>query len=376
MNDMNLSPVGMDQLSVPPVSASHLGLPTSPTHNPISTPGMPVAIPSLGPSLGPLPSALSLMLPMGPLGDRGVMCGLPERNYTLPPPPYPHLESSYFRHILPGILSYLADRPPPQYIHPSSLNMDGTLSVSNNNPSGLDPYSGPGGPLEQGLVTLDTRQVGGQADLHQGGTHEVQLDATGLTMESRVSSPMSPDGMEEDLATMEGVVVAETQQQLGTRPQPHEGLAGVNSSGCVMPLHGAGLELPVVMEQEHMGGRVGTSTTGAGGPRTLGEVLNSTGELNSGVVSVVLTGAMPPQAQLEPVSLHGPSGMGLEPVNVLPITAEVSLGPDNSLVLVNSTLQLEDSTSNKENMATAFNICKICLPILSIGMCFSPISCV
>lgn len=63
---------------------------------------MPVAIPSLGPSLGPLPSALSLMLPMSHLGDRGVMCGLPERNYTLPPPPYPHLESSYFRHILPG----------------------------------------------------------------------------------------------------------------------------------------------------------------------------------------------------------------------------------------------------------------------------------
>lgn len=41
------------------------------------------------------------MLPMG-IGDRGVMCGIPERNYTLPPPPYPHLESSYFRHILPG----------------------------------------------------------------------------------------------------------------------------------------------------------------------------------------------------------------------------------------------------------------------------------
>lgn len=39
MNDMNLSPVGMDQLSVPSVSASHLGLPTSPTHNPITTPG-------------------------------------------------------------------------------------------------------------------------------------------------------------------------------------------------------------------------------------------------------------------------------------------------------------------------------------------------
>ncbi|XP_051976498.1 PR domain zinc finger protein 4-like [Xyrauchen texanus] len=361
MNDMNLSPVGMEQLSVTPVSASHLCLPTSPTHNSITTPGMPVAIPSLGPSLGPLPSALSLMLPMGPLADRSVMCGLPERNYTLPPPPYPHLESSYFRHILPGILSYLADRPPPQYIHPSSLNIDGTLSASNNNPSGLDPYSGPGGPLEQDLVSLDSRQVGGQPDLHHGGSQEVQLDTTGLTMESRVSSPMSPDGMEEDLATMEGVVVAETQQQLGTRPQPHEGLADMDSSGGVMPLHGAGLELPVVMEQEHMGGRVGTNTTGAGGPGTLGEALHSTGEMNSGVVSVVLTGAMPQQVQLEPVTLHGPSGMGLEPVNVSSITAEVSLGPDNSLVLVNSSLQLDNSTSNKENMATAFNTwCTLC----------------
>ena len=61
---------------------------------------MPVAIPSLGPSLGSLPSALSLMLP-----HAGVMCGLPERNYSLPPPPYPHLESSYFRHILPRSVS-------------------------------------------------------------------------------------------------------------------------------------------------------------------------------------------------------------------------------------------------------------------------------
>uniref|UniRef100_A0AAY4ELN0 PR domain zinc finger protein 4 n=1 Tax=Denticeps clupeoides TaxID=299321 RepID=A0AAY4ELN0_9TELE len=346
MNDMNLSPVGMDQLSVP-VSAGHLGLPTSPTHSSI-TPGMPVAIPSLGPSLGPLPSALSLMLPMGPLGDRGVMCGLPERNYSLPPPPYPHLESSYFRHILPGILSYLADRPPPQYIHPSSLNMDGSLPVPSNNPSTLDPYSGPGGPLEQGLVALDSRQVGGQPDLHQGSGHEVQLDTTG------VNSPMSPNGMGEELATMEGVV-AETQQQLGGRAQTHEGLGGVDSSGGVMPLHGPGLELPVVMEQEHLGGRVR-----AGGGSS-GDSLHSGGALNAGVVSVVLTGSMVPQPSLEAVSLHGPAGLGLEPVNVSPITAEVSLGPDNSLVLVNSTLQLEDSTSNKENMASAFNIwCTLC----------------
>lgn len=242
--------------------------------------------------------------------------------------------------------------------------MDGTLSVSNNNPTGLDPYSVPGGPLEQGLVSLDSRQVGGQTNLHQGGSHEVQLDTTGLSMESRsqlsVSSPISHDGMEEDLATMEGV---ETQQQLGTRPQPHEGLVGVDSSGGVMPLHGAGLELQVVMDQEHMERRLGTNTTGAGGPVSLGEALHSTGELSSGVVSVVLTGAMRTQTQLEPVPLHGPSGMGLEPVNVSPITAEVSLGPDNSLVLVNSSLHLEDSTSNKENMANAFNICKFCIVV-------------
>uniref|UniRef100_A0AAQ6A4H7 PR domain containing 4 n=1 Tax=Amphiprion ocellaris TaxID=80972 RepID=A0AAQ6A4H7_AMPOC len=363
MNDMNLSPVGMDQLSVSSVSASHLGLPTSPTHNPIPTPGMPVAIPSLGPSLGSLPSALSLMLPMGPLSDRGVMCGLPERNYSLPPPPYPHLESSYFRHILPGILSYLADRPPPQYIHPSSLNMDGTLSVASNNPSGLDPYSGPGGPLEQGLVPMDSRQVSGQGDLHQTGAHE--LDSTGLAMESRVSSPMSPDRMGEELATMDGVgvvAVSDTQQQLGggRQPQPHEGLTGVDSSGGVMPLHGPPvLELPVVMEPDHMGGRVGNS--GAGGAGGLGEQLHTNGELNSGVVSVVLTGSMASQSQLEPVSLHGHSGMGLEAVNVSPITAEVSLGPENNLVLVNSTLQLEDSASNKENLVSAYTMwCTLC----------------
>uniref|UniRef100_A0A087Y245 PR domain containing 4 n=1 Tax=Poecilia formosa TaxID=48698 RepID=A0A087Y245_POEFO len=348
MNDMNLSPVGMDQLSVPSVSASHLGLPTSPTHNPIPTPGMPVAIPSLGPSLGSLPSALSLMLPMGPLSDRGVMCGLPERNYSLPPPPYPHLESSYFRHLLPeGILSYLADRPPPQYIHPSSLNMDGTLSVASNNPSSLDPYSGPGGPLEQGLVPLDSRQVSGQADLHQAGPHE--LDSTGLAMESRVNSPLSPDRMGEELASMDGVVavaVSDAQQLGGGRqPQPHEGL---DSSGGVMPLHGPPvLELPVVMEPDHLGGRVGR--------------LHGSGEMNPSVVSVVLTGSMSNPGQLEPVSLHGHSGMGLEAVNVSSITAEVALGPENNLVLVNSTLQLEDPAPSKENMAAPCSIwCTLC----------------
>ena len=232
--------------------------------------------------------------------------------------------------------------------------MDGTLAVPSNNPPGMDHYSGPGGPLEQGLVSLDSRQVGGQGDLHSGGNHEVQLDSSGLAMESRVSSPMSPDRMREELASMEGVGENQ-QQQLGGRSQNHEGLGGVDSSGSVMPLHGPpGLELSVVMEPEHLGGRVGN----AGGGGGLGEALHTSGELNSGVVSVVLSGSMAPQSQLEPVSLHGHTGMGLEQVNVSPITAEVSLGPENSLVLVNSTLQLEDSTSNKENMVTAFTICE------------------
>lgn len=234
--------------------------------------------------------------------------------------------------------------------------MDGTLSVASNNPSGLDPYSGPGGPLEQGLVPMDSRQVSGQGDLHQTGAHE--LDSTGLAMESRVSSPMSPDRMGEELATMDGVgVVSDTQQQLGRQPQPHEGLAGVDSSSGVMPLHGPPvLELPVVMESDHMGGRVGNA--GGGGAGGLGEQLHANGEMNSGVVSVVLAGSMAAQGQLEPVSLHGHSGMGLEAVNVSPITAEVSLGPENNLVLVNSNLQLEDSSSNKENMVTAYTICE------------------
>ncbi|KAI2567767.1 PRDM4 isoform 4, partial [Pan troglodytes] len=71
MNEMNLSPVGMEQLTSSsvsnalPVSGSHLGLAASPTHSAIPAPGLPVAIPNLGPSLSSLPSALSLMLPMG-----------------------------------------------------------------------------------------------------------------------------------------------------------------------------------------------------------------------------------------------------------------------------------------------------------------------
>ncbi|MGH0120167.1 UNVERIFIED_CONTAM: hypothetical protein FKN15_065928 [Acipenser sinensis] len=331
--------------------------------------GMPVAIPNFGPSLGSLPSALSLMLPMGPLGDRGVMCGIQERNYTLPPPPYPHLESSYYRHILPGILSYLADRPPPQYIHPSSLNMDGNpaLSVPSNS-SALDPYQ-PGGVvgLEPSMVTLDSRQVEAHSaqSLHPSSGHEVPLD-TGMAMEpvSRVNSPISTDGMGEDL-TMEGV--AGEHQQLPASSSNHENIvvdsvgnglpAETVGHGGVIPIHSGALELPVVMESEHLGRRV----TNCG----LGESLHTVG-ISSSSVRVVLSSSHPTINPLEPVSIHG-ANIGLEPVSASSITAEVSLGngqvdvsPEN-LDLVPSSLQMEDSNSNKENMATSFTVwCTLC----------------
>ncbi|KAG2468819.1 PRDM4 protein, partial [Polypterus senegalus] len=320
---------------------------------------MPVAIPNLGPSLGSLPSALSLMLPMGHLGDRSMMCGIPERNYTLPPPPYPHLESSYFRHILP------ADRPPPQYIHPSSLNMDGTPTLSvHTNPTSIDHYQ-PSGTvgLEATMVALDSRQVGshGAQSLHSGSGHEVPLDS--IEPVSRVTSPISTEAMGEEL-TMDGV--AAEHQTLPTNIRNHESIAvdSVGNSmpseavghGNVLPIHTGTLELPVVMETEHLGGRVSNSN--------LTESIHTAG-MNSGSVSVVLSSSHS-MTPLEPVSIHS-GNIGLEPVSVSSITAEVSLGngqvevsPEN-LVLVPQPLQMEDSNSNKENMATSFTIwCTLC----------------
>uniref|UniRef100_A0A8C2LFQ9 PR domain zinc finger protein 4 n=1 Tax=Cricetulus griseus TaxID=10029 RepID=A0A8C2LFQ9_CRIGR len=260
MNDMNLSPVGMEQLSSSsvsnalPVSGSHLGLAASPSHSAIPAPGLSVAIPNLGPSLSSLPSALSLMLPMG-IGDRGVMCGLSERNYTLPPPRYPHLESSYFRTILPGILSYLADRPPPQYIHPNSINVD------HSSPSALDSYQANGNVgLELGVVSIDSRSVNthGAQSLHPNDGHEVTLDTT-ITMEnvSRVTSLISTDGMAEEL-TMYGVAVEHSQIPNGSRSHETLSVDSVSNSrhGGVIPIHGNGLELPVIMETDHIANRV------------------------------------------------------------------------------------------------------------------------
>ncbi|NWU33016.1 PRDM4 protein, partial [Hylia prasina] len=374
MNEMNLSPVGMDQLTSSsvsnalPVSGSHLGLAASPTHNAIPAPGLPVAIPNLGPSLSSLPSALSLMLPMG-IGDRGVMCGIPERNYTLPPPPYPHLESSYFRHILPGILSYLADRPPPQYIHPNTIDSNPALSVSSN-PSALDPYQPTGTVgLEPGIVSMDSRTVNthGTQNLHPSESHEVALD-TAITMESvsRVTSPISTDGMTEEL-TMDDVAGDHTQIANGS--QSHEPLAvdtvGSNLTsdavghGGVIPIHGSTLELPVVMEPDHIAGRVtGISDS------TLNDPIHTVA-MSTNSVSVVLPTSHN-LASLDSVALHE-VGLSLEPVAVSSISQEVAMGPSHvnvsadNLAFVPSSLQMEDSNSNKENMATLFTIwCTLC----------------
>ncbi|KAE8613362.1 hypothetical protein XENTR_v10007686 [Xenopus tropicalis] len=370
MNELNLSTVGIDQLTSSSVansltvSGSHLGLSGSPPHNTLPAPGLPVAIPNLGPSLSSLPSALSVMLPMG-IGDRGVMCGLPERNYPLPPPPYPHLESSYFRHILPGILSYLADRPPPQYIHPSPLNVDGNsgLSVSNA-PQSLDPFQ-PGGSvgLETGIVSLDSRSVGGHTgqSLHPSDGHEVQLDS-GITMGSvsRVNSPIPSDGITEELA-MEGV--ASEHRQLSNVPRSHEPLTVDGSlppdavgHASVLPLHSGSLELPVVMESEHH-----MATRSSMSESSLSDTIHTVA-MDSNPVTVALSSSHQ-LSSLTSVSLHGGS-ISLEPVTVSSITPEVSMGGGHvdtgNLTFVPSTLQI-DSNSNKENMATLFTIwCTLC----------------
>ncbi|XP_050001625.1 PR domain zinc finger protein 4 isoform X2 [Alexandromys fortis] len=376
MNDMNLSPVGMEQLSSSsvsnalPVSGSHLGLAASPSHSTISAPGLPVAIPNLGPSLSSLPSALSLMLPMG-IGDRGVMCGLPERNYTLPPPPYPHLESSYFRTILPGILSYLADRPPPQYIHPNSINVDGNTALSiTNSPSALDPYQANGNVgLELGVVSIDSRSVNthGAQSLHPNDGHEVALDTT-ITMEnvSRVTSPISTDGMAEEL-TMDGVAGDHSQIPNGSRSHEPLSVDSVGNNltadtvghGGVMPIHGSGLELPVVMETDHIANRVNGMSDSA-----LSDSIHTVA-MSTNSVSVALSTSHN-LASLESVSLHE-VGLSLEPVAVSSITQEVAMGTghvdvsSDSLAFVPPSLQMEDSNSNKENMATLFTIwCTLC----------------
>lgn len=256
----------------------------------------------------------------------------------------------------------MADRPPPQYIHPSSLNVDGNggLSISNNSPS-LDPYQ-PGGSvgLETGIVSLDSRTVGGHAgqSLHTTDGHEVALDA-GINMDSvsRVNSPITTDRITEEL-TIEGVTGEHA--QITSVSRSHDSLAvdanlppdAVGHTG-VLPLHSGSLELPVVMESDHhLGARSGMSEN------SLGDAIHSVA-LNSNPVSVALSTSHQ-LSSLTSVTLHG-GGISLEPVTVSSITQEVSLAGGHvdagNLTFVPSVLQI-DSNSNKENMATLFTICE------------------
>lgn len=296
------------------------------------------------------------------------MCGLPERNYTLLPPPYPHLESRYFRTILPGILSYLADRPPPQYIHPNSINVDGNTALSiANNPSALDPYQSNGNVgLEPGIVSIDSRSVNthGAQSLHPSDGHEVALDST-ITMEnvSRVTSPISTDGMAEEL-TMDGVAGEHSQIPNGSRSHEPLSVDSVSNNlaadtvghGGVIPIHGNGLELPVVMETDHIASRVNGMSDSA-----LSDSIHTVA-MSTNSVSVALSTSHN-LASLESVSLHE-VGLSLEPVAVSSITQEVAMGTghvdvsSDSLSFVPPSLQMEDSNSNKENMATLFTICE------------------
>ncbi|XP_042191520.1 PR domain zinc finger protein 4 isoform X2 [Callorhinchus milii] len=373
MNEMYLSPIGMDPLSTSsvsnslPVTGSHLGL-TSPTHNPLPTPGMPVAIPNLSASLGSLPSALSLMLPMS-IGERGVMCSIPERNYPLPPPPYPHLENSYFRHILPGILSYLADRPPPQYIHPSAISVDGSPALPMpSTPAPHDHYEPSGSVgLEASIVSINSRQVSTHSsqNLRQTSNQDGPMD-TDISMEtvSRVTSPIATQGISEEL-TMERVTAEPQPLTSGSRNHKAmvvdsvgnnlEAEAVVGQSTVVMPIHTSSLELPVVMQTEPMSNI---------SDNPLSDSIHA-GALTANPVPVALSSShtLP---SLDPGPLHG-SGIGLDPVSVSTITTEVPV--DSSQVAVSSenlsfvtaALQMEDSSSNKENLSESFTIwCTLC----------------
>lgn len=282
-----------------------------------------------------------------------------------PTPSHPLLFSPL---VPPGILSYLADRPPPQYIHPNTINVDSNSALSvPSNPSALDPYQ-PSGTvgLEPGLVSMDSRSVSahGAQNLHPAESHEVALD-TAISMESvsRVTSPISTDGMAEEL-TMDDVAGEHSQIPSGSRSHEPLSVEAVGSNlaseavghGGVLPIHSSTLDLPVVMEPDHIAGRV----TGIA-DSTLNDSIHTVA-MSTNSVSVALSTSHN-LASLDSVALHE-VGLSLEPVAVSSINQEVAMGPSHvdvsadNLAFVPSSLQMEDSNSNKENMATLFTICE------------------
>lgn len=273
--------------------------------------------------------------------------------------PFFHFSSSS------GLISYLADRPPPQCIHPNNINIDSNSALSvSNNPSDLDPYQPNGSVgLEAGIVSMDSRSVNAHntQSLHPSDGHDVALDTT-ITIESvsRVTSPISSDRMAEELRMSD---VGGDHSQIANGSRNHEPLAvdgGLASETVghngVIPIHGSSLELPVVMETDHISGRVNGMPD-----RTLGDPIHTVA-MSSNSVSVALSTSHN-LTSLESVSLHE-VGLSLEPVTVSSINQEVALGQNHvdvssdNLAFVPSSLQMEDSNSNKENMATLFTICE------------------
>lgn len=158
--------------------------------------------------------------------------------------------------------------------------------------------------------------------------------------------------------------VAGEHPQIPSSSRSHEPLSvdSVGSSlaadavahGGVMPMHGNGLELPVVMETDHLSSRVSGLSDSA-----LGDSIHTVA-MSTNSVSVALSTSHN-LASLESVSLHE-VGLSLEPVAVSSITQEVAMGTghvsSDSLSFVPPSLPMEDSNSNKENMATLFTICE------------------
>lgn len=120
----------------------------------------------------------------------------------------------------------------------------------------------------------------------------------------------------------------------------------------VIPIHGSGLELPVVMETDHI-------------------VNQSNGMSDSALSDSIHT--MSHQHQL---CKHGHNlgsvslrevGVSLEPVTVSSIMQDLAVGTghvdeySDSLAFGPPSLQMEESNSNKENMATLFTVwCTLC----------------
>uniref|UniRef100_A0A8C4NGF4 PR/SET domain 4 n=1 Tax=Eptatretus burgeri TaxID=7764 RepID=A0A8C4NGF4_EPTBU len=363
MNEMNLNMTGMESLGASSingglsVAGNHLGLP-SPTHSPMAPTGMPVTIPNLPPSLGSLSSALSLMLPIG-LGDRNIMCNMPERNYPLPPP-YPHMEGGYIRHILPGILSYLAERPPPQYVHPSaSVGMEGAAGVplAHNPAVGLEPYHPVDslgldvGVIPMAVKTSESERGSPSRSLSERShpLHAMQhpLDAH-VVMESvsRVSSPGSPDeaNMHETLS------IEVVPQDSDIDPISSHSRSG--SSGCGPALSEASiamspqeaLDLPVVMESTYSDGHLSTATTAA--------LAVSANELTLSASQAMSLGS---------VGLHGPP-IGLEPISVgMAPEASISSRPEPAPGLgfiPTMQVQLEETTGSIKDECSVW--CPLC----------------